>query len=112
MRLSAVVLSSLVVSACGGGGEPSTSPKPTTISEEYPGPWREDTNIGISKALVQRNISGCGQYKYRQFYDGTKNYLVYCTRDGSNWLAYKVWPRETLSSDVMGPYKTESSLPP
>lgn len=86
--------------------------EPATIADRYPPPWIEDANREIVKALVQKNITGCGELKYRQSYDRSREYLVYCTRDGTNWTSYIVFPRELMDSDVMGPYPPDPSLGP
>lgn len=78
-----------------------------SLAEMYPGPWHDDFNMGITKALAKNQISGCGEYKYRPHKSASNEYLVYCTRDGSHWTAYLVWD---LIGKVMGPYKTEPSM--
>ena len=79
----------------------------TPLSERYPGPWEHGFNVGISKALVKNKIRGCGEYKYRPSSKDHNEYLVRCTRDGINWNSYIVW---VGIDEVMGPYKTDSSL--
>lgn len=78
-----------------------------SLAEMYPGPWHDDFNMGITKALAKNQISGCGEYKYRPHKSASNEYLVYCTRDGSHWTAYLVWD---LIGKVMGPYKTDPSV--
>lgn len=77
------------------------------LSERYPGPWREDFNMGITKALASKEVRGCGQYKYRESRNDRGEYLVYCTRDGNNWTAYLVWEN---TGDVTGPHTSDLSL--
>lgn len=88
----------------GIGGESANT---TSLSERYPGPWQEDFNLGISKALAGKKIRGCGQYKFRESSMDKKEYLVYCTRDGNDWLAYLVWPN---IGSVTGPHAPDPSL--
>lgn len=78
---------------------PSTSNNP-----DYPGGWIEDMNVGISRALVGKQIRGCGEYRYKESASTRSEYLVQCTRDGKNWVAYLVWTR---TGAVTGPFKAE-----
>ena len=78
-----------------------------SLAEMYPGPWHHEFNLGITKALAKKQISGCGEYKYRTHKSSSNEYLVYCTRDGSHWTAYLVWD---LIGKVMGPYQTDPSV--
>lgn len=77
------------------------------LAEMYPGPWQDDFNMSITKALSKNRITGCGEYKYRAHKSSSNEYLVYCTRDGNHWTAYLVWD---LIGKVMGPYKTDPSI--
>ena len=77
------------------------------LSERYPGPWRTNFNIGISRALAKNIILGCDEYIYRPSSKDHDEYLVRCTRDGFNWSSYIVW---VGIDEVMGPYKPDSSL--
>lgn len=77
------------------------------ISTTYPGPWEENYNQRISKALTVNGILGCGQYKYRENVNKSESYIVYCSRNGKKWLAYIVW---AASEKVMGPYAPDPSL--
>jgi hypothetical protein len=77
-RLSAALALLAAVGLASMSCEKSDMP----LSERYPGPWREDVNIGITKALAAKKIRDCGQYKYRESSVNTGEYLVYCTRDG------------------------------
>lgn len=79
------------------------------LQERYPGPWKDDFNGSISKALAQNSVRGCGEFKYRESRMNRGEYLVYCTRDGSNWIAYLVW---TSSKKVTGPHQVSAAIPP
>lgn len=79
------------------------------IQDRYSGPWKEDFNLPISKALAQNSVRGCGQFKYRESRFNRGEYLVYCTRDGSNWTAYLVW---TSIAKITGPHQISASIPP
>jgi hypothetical protein len=83
------------------------NPREIPLSERYSGSWQEEFNIGISKLLVSKKISGCGQYKFRESSIDKNEYLVYCTSDGSNWAAYIVWPN---IGEVTGPHTPDPSL--
>lgn len=85
----------------------STHAEKIPLSTRYPKPWRENFNLEITRSLSNKNIRGCGQYKFRESSKDKGEYLVYCSRDGRNWLAYIVWPN---INNVMGPYPTDSSL--
>jgi len=77
------------------------------LSERYPGPWREEFHVGITKALASKAIRGCGQYKYRESSKDRGEFLVHCTGDGKFWTAYFVWPN---TEGVMGPYQPDPTL--
>ena len=79
----------------------------TPLSERYSGSWQEDFDLGITKTLVAKGVSGCGQYKFRESSKDRGEYLVYCTNDGNNWTAYLVWPN---ISEVTGPHALDPSL--
>lgn len=79
------------------------------LQERYPGPWRDDFNASISKALAQNSVRGCGEFKYRESKMNRGEYLVYCTRDGSNWVAYLVW---ASIKKVTGPHQVSAAIPP
>jgi len=95
-----VILIFLNLAGCGNSRD-------IPLSERYPGPWQEDFNMGITKALAAKGICDCGQYKYRESSRDKGEYLVYCTRDGSNWTAYLVWPS---IGEVTGPHTPDPSL--
>lgn len=78
-----------------------------SLADLYPGPWQDDFNINITKALSKNKIRGCGQYKYRAHKSSSNAYLVYCTQDGDRWTAYLVWD---LIGKVMGPYQKDPSV--
>ena len=79
----------------------------TDIASTYPGPWQEDYNQRITKTLTVNGIAGCGQYKYREKANQSQSFIVYCSRDGTKWLAYIVW---AASEKVMGPFAPDPSL--
>ncbi|CAM8642509.1 hypothetical protein MCEMSEM18_03523 [Comamonadaceae bacterium] len=76
---------------------------------QYPGTWSDTPNAGIMRALASNNVAGCGQYSYKAAAGSSSEYLVYCTRDGKNWMAYLVWPK---IGKVMGPNRTSPDIPP
>lgn len=80
-----------------------------TFAERYPGPWNETFSAPIAKALVGKQIRGCGEFKHRESALNRGEFLVYCTRDGSNWVSYIVWDR---TGEVMGPAPINASVPP
>jgi hypothetical protein len=121
-----VLILSLVVVACGGspGNAPSSTseaavPPPASaetsgnsptgggVASKYESAWRTDFNLEITKALVAKDITGCGEYKYKASLEQSREYVVYCTVDGENWTAYLVW---TGINDVMGPYPPDPSF--
>lgn len=78
-----------------------------TVAERYPGPWEDEFNFEITKALTKNEIGSCGHFKYRASSMDKGEYLVYCTSDLENWTAYMVWPN---IEKVLGPYQTDESL--
>lgn len=80
-----------------------------TLQQRYPGPWRDDFNLPISKAFARSAINGCGEYKYRPSIRDKGEFLVYCTRDGKSWEAYLVW---APISKVTGPHQLSPAIPP
>ncbi|CAB5720004.1 Uncharacterised protein [Delftia tsuruhatensis] len=80
-----------------------------TLQERYPGPWRDDFNLPISKALAQNSVRGCGEFKYRPSSRDKGEFLVYCTRDGKSWVAYLVW---APIAKVTGPHQVSAAIPP
>ena len=61
-----------------------------SLQERYQGSWRTDFNVGISRALVKNDISGCGEYKYKESSKNKNEYIVRCTHDSINWTSYIV----------------------
>lgn len=71
------------------------------VADRYPAPWRTELNLDLNIALNKAGVSGCGQYQFRPSATDPGEYLVHCTRDGTNWTAYFVW---LPSGKVSGPY--------
>jgi hypothetical protein len=65
------------------------------------GQWHADTDIGISRALVQGSATGCGEYRYLAV-DGNSEYIVECF-DGYTKRYYRVFPK---IGSAVGPYST------
>ena len=78
-----------------------------TLSEIYPEPWKDDFNVGITRALAKNKVSGCGQYKYRTSLKSEREHLVRCSHDGINWSTYIVW---VGIDEVMGPYEPDPTM--
>ena len=82
-----------------------------TMKERYPGTWHTDFHVGISKALAQNNIRGCGEFKYKPSADSVSSsigeFLVRCTADGRTWVSYLVWAG---IDNVMGPYSPDAMM--
>lgn len=76
----------------------------TSSNSEYPGPWKDDLNVDISRAFVTKKIRGCGEYRYKESRTTRTEYLVQCSRDSKNWVAYLVWTR---TGAVTGPFRAE-----
>jgi|GEM_PF-1635961 len=83
---------------------PSTE---ASLASKYESSWHTDVHLKISQALVKSKIRNCGEYKYKQSRTHQGEYVVYCTRDGTNWISYLVW---TGTKKVMGPYDIDPSL--
>jgi|GEM_PF-4198377 len=63
------------------------------------GQWRDNVDVGISKALAKGGAKGCGEYRYLSV-DGNSEYLVECF-DGHRKRYYQVWPK---IESIVGPY--------
>ncbi len=99
MRLLHLLPILLLAGACSG--------EQASMAERYPGSWRADFHVGISKALAKNKIRGCGEFKYKPSVKNSGEYLVRCTRNGTTWQSYLVWAG---SDKVMGPYATDSTV--
>ena len=86
-------------------------------TEDYPGPWK-DPSVGdtssytfnaIVKTLMINDVRGCGFWYYRPRAYRPNEYLVYCTRDGKVWVAYRVWPYDWQA--VKGPLQPAIDIP-
>jgi len=72
---------------CSGGGT-------TVINDDrtYNLSWRDATDEEfrtISRLMIKKNISGCGDYKIKEIENG--EYVIACT-DGEKWTYYFAWP--------------------
>lgn len=79
----------------------------STLASKYEANWNTSPLLAISQSLVKSKIRNCGEYKYKQSRTHQGEYVVYCTRDGTNWVSYLVW---TGTKKVMGPYDIDPSL--
>lgn len=97
-----------------GCGERSTiQPKPLsekamTLEERFPGSWSEDMHPGITRSLIGSHIRDCGQYKWKAGKEGSGEFLVHCTADGTHWRAYLVRPSLEMAQ---GPYSIDGPIP-
>lgn len=82
--------------------------EPASLAEEYPGEWQENS-VSIARTLVKNNVRGCGYMFFKQRYDNSHQYLVYCSRDGKIWNAYIVWD---VIEKVNGPYEQPVTIEP
>ena len=74
--------------------ESKTEPTFLVFDNEYYSKWRDDINddfFKIVKTLNLNNVSGCGEFYYAEANDG--EFVVACTRDGSYFEYYIVYPR-------------------
>lgn len=101
-RIAALAL--LILSGCG---------KALTTSERFDGPWLAPTPL-IATLLAKHHVTGCGEFYMRRAKDSESNspengdYLLYCTADGDNWVAWEAFP----STDaVLGPSALEPGIP-
>jgi hypothetical protein len=97
----------IALSACNQDSAYQPSSHTPTLAERYPGPWHEEFNADIARALAAKSITGCGQFKFKASSQDSGEYVVYCTRDGESWVAYLVW---TKVNEVIGPNQTDPSL--
>ena len=87
----------------------STTVDAGNFTSQYPGAWSDAPHPGIMRALVSNKVVGCGQYSYKAAASSSGEYLVYCTRDGKNWVAYLVWPN---IGNIIGPNRISLDIPP
>lgn len=82
-----------LLAGCGG--------PPKTQSEEYPGAWSEPS-AEVIRVLASNSVRGCGEFYQKASSYGPEfgEFLLYCTRDGKTWVAWKVW---THTNKVLGP---------
>jgi hypothetical protein len=84
-------------------------------AERYPGPWIDEVDVSIARALVRHRIRGCGYFFYRAHYlnsaphDPAGEYLVYCSNNLKDWTASVVKP---ASGSVIGPTSPYEEIPP
>lgn len=73
---------------------PRGQARPVAIyaDDRFPGGWQDSLNLPISRALVKSGVQGCGEYRYKESRARNGEYLVQCSRDGSTWRSYLVWP--------------------
>lgn len=71
------------------------------IESQYPGPWKTEFNMKVTKALSQSGARGCGIIIHRTSRNSKSEFLAACSTDNENWKAYMVWPN---IGEVMGPY--------
>ena len=83
--------------------------KAPSMAAQYPGPWRNEFNLEMARALVKNHVRGCGEYQYRHAAASSNEFLLYCSRDGVAWSAYLLW---LPSGEVMGPLKISEDIPP
>ena len=95
-----------LVGLCSCGSEPPPS-------QRYPGPWIDvTTNLDLMRTLDANQVRGCGEMmgKVAKGTEGKHaEYLLYCTRDGTNWAAWLVWP---AIGKVSGPSQTYLEIAP
>jgi hypothetical protein len=108
-KIALMLMGSLALASCGEKNTEAEKPiwKDLPIDQRYPGPWKEDFHVGITRALAINKIEGCGQYKYRQSSNMDNEYVVYCTRDGKTWVSYLVFPQ---IEKALGPYSIDPKL--
>lgn len=73
----------------------------------YPGPWKNEFSLPITKALSVNKIEKCGDYKYREHVNVRNKYLVHCTVDGKVWIEFIV---ATERYEVNGPFEPTPGL--
>lgn len=73
---------------------PSGQESETIINDQrtYEPTWKSPNNVElveIGKIMVANNIKGCGEYHVKEI--TSKEYVVACTADGTNWTYYVVY---------------------
>ena len=88
----------------------TTKTEKSNIMERiYPGPWNNDIHPGLITTLARNKVRGCGDFQWRKSTVVPEEYLIYCTRDGTQWVAW--WVRLDKGT-VSGPERILSSIPP
>lgn len=80
-------------------------PRSSWRAYPYLGEWQQESRFEIAKALVQGGVRGCGVFKYKPSVKDSGEYLVYCSRDGTDWRSYIVW---SGINKVIGPNPPQS----
>ncbi|AME28662.2 hypothetical protein AXG89_33270 (plasmid) [Burkholderia sp. PAMC 26561] len=88
-------------------GASSSWSETIAVAKRYPGPWKDDFNLEITKSLAWNKVAGCGEYKYRASSLDKDEFLVYCSSDDVAWTAYLVWP---VIHKIIGPLRPDASL--
>lgn len=83
--------------------------EPPTPAQEYPGAWRNSSHPTLMTTLAKNHVTGCGELVWRESVQHRGQLLVYCTRDGTQWLAYLAWP---AIGEVTGPLDTPADIDP
>lgn len=58
--------------------------------ENFAGPWADAHLMDVSILLSRTRTLGCGEFYTKVSATDAYDILVYCTRDGENWAAYRV----------------------
>lgn len=73
------------------GNDRSDNENTNSVQDQYSSTWKSEINIDITKSLVKNNVTGCGEFHYKQSKSQPSEYYVKCTSDGYNWTYYLVW---------------------
>lgn len=96
--VSAIAFAIFFISSSAVADSPNVN---STIEDRYPGPWKTEFNMAITKTLSKNGARGCGIIKYRESAKDKNEFLAVCSTDNKNWDAYMVWPN---INEMMGPY--------
>lgn len=67
-------------------GRSSSAFDPSHFAE----PWGERDFAAVATVLARASIAGCGEFYTKVSSTDHEDHLVYCTRDGETWSAYRV----------------------
>lgn len=63
----------------------------SSSDDDFPGPWRHESDMSVARALRKGQILNCDEYRYKAAARVQGHFLVHCRGAGGGWLEYQVW---------------------